>query len=113
MRAFNRATGQDLAANLVAAETAFSRLKGLIGRKNLTEGEGLLLRPCKGVHTFLMNFPIDVVFLDRQNRIIETVQDLKPRRISRIVLSSVCAIELPAGTVLASQSGVGDEIVVE
>lgn len=113
MRAFNRASGQQLAANLLAAETALSRLKGLIGREHLTKGEGLLLRPCKGVHTFLMNFPIDVVFLDRQNRIIETVQDLKPRRITRIVPSSACAIELPAGTVLATQSAVGDEIVVE
>jgi uncharacterized protein len=78
------------------ADTPLSRLKGLLGRKELASGEGLLLRPASSVHTFFMRFPIDVVFLDRELRVLALATNLKPwraaaRRRSRAVL------ELPAG----------------
>jgi uncharacterized protein len=78
------------------ADTALSRLKGLLGRKSLASGEGLLLQPASSVHTFFMRFPIDVVFLDGELRVLALVANLKPwraaaRRGARAVL------ELPAG----------------
>ena len=112
MRAVNKNSGKVLAADLLIADTPFARMKGLLGRDALRDGEGLLLRPCKGVHTFFMKFPIDVLFLDKDNRILETVHNLKPQRATTIWLRSRGAIELPAGTVLASGSEVGDQIVV-
>jgi uncharacterized protein len=78
------------------ADTSLSRLKGLLGRRELPAGEGLLLRPASSVHTFFMRFPIDVVFLDRELRVLGLATNLKPwraaaRRGARAVL------ELPAG----------------
>jgi uncharacterized protein len=112
MRALNRSTGKELAGTLAVAESLLARTRGLLGREALPKGEGLLIRPCKGVHTFLMKFPIDVVFLDKENRVIKTVQKLLPYRISSVVISSACVIELPAGTLLESGTGAGNEIVI-
>ena len=110
MKATNRTTGQTLAGNLLMAETPMSRTRGLLGRNGLPEGEGLLLRPCLGVHTFFMKFPIDLVFLDRRNRVVAAVKDLKPHRMTGLVRSASSVLELPAGTVEASGTCVGNEI---
>jgi uncharacterized membrane protein (UPF0127 family) len=113
MKAFNRSSGKDLALRLWVAATVLSRARGLLGRRGLEEGEGLLITPCKGVHTFLMRFPIDVVFLDRENRIIHTVAHLQPHRMTRVLLRSSSVIELPAGTIFNSGSAVGHQVVIE
>jgi uncharacterized protein len=113
MKAFNRTSGKELARNLSVAATLFSRTKGLLGRLALPEGEGLLIRPCKGVHTFLMQFPIDVVFLDKENRVIEAVENLQPHRMTKVLLSSMSVIELPAGTVRASETVAGNEVDID
>lgn len=110
MRALNRSSGKELAHKLLVAATVFSRAKGLLGREALLEGEGLLIRPCKGIHTFFMKFPIDVLFLDENNRIIEIVENIPPHRMTKVLLLATSAIELPAGTVLASESAVGNEV---
>lgn len=110
MRAWNGSSGKELAGDLAVAETLFDRARGLLGRKGLAPGEGLLLRPCTGVHTFFMRFAIDVVFLDSKNRVIGVVQNMKPQRVSRVLLSSASVIELPAGTVPASETAIGNEI---
>jgi uncharacterized membrane protein (UPF0127 family) len=82
---------------LAAAEVAVSRRKrrqGLIGRTAL---EGVLvIRPCRQVHTFGMQFAIDVAFCDRYGFVLHTVEML-PRRVSRPVWRAYFAIEAPAG----------------
>lgn len=113
MKAFNRSSGKDLALKLSVAATVPSRVRGLLGRRELAEGEGLLITPCRGVHTFLMKFPIDVLFLDKNNRIIHTVEHLQPHRMTRVLFRSSSVIELPAGAVFNSQSALGDQVVIE
>ncbi|MFT3804527.1 MAG: DUF192 domain-containing protein [Burkholderiaceae bacterium] len=56
------------------------RLIGLLGRKRLPDDQALWIEPCSGVHTFGMRFAIDVVFLDRHDRIVRIVTGLPPRR---------------------------------
>jgi uncharacterized membrane protein (UPF0127 family) len=78
------------------ADTPLTRLKGLLGRKELAAGEGLLLHPTSTIHTFFMRFPIDVVFLDGELRVLGLATNLRPwraagRRGARAVL------ELAAG----------------
>ena len=78
------------------AETSLARLRGLLGRSGLSSGEGLLLRPAGSVHTAFMKFTIDVVFFDRDLRVLKVVPQLVPwrtagRRGARAVL------ELAAG----------------
>lgn len=113
MRAVNRTSGRELADKLCVAESILSRTRGLLGRKTLAPGEGLLLRPCTGVHTFFMKFPIDVVFLDKDNLVIEVVQHLQPHRVTKVLLASASVIELPAGTAPATGTAVGNEILFD
>lgn len=62
------------------ARTFPERARGLIGTRSLPPGEGLLIEKCNAIHTFFMSFPIDAVFLDRENRIVRTVKGIRPWR---------------------------------
>jgi uncharacterized membrane protein (UPF0127 family) len=89
-------TGEVVCPRCVVAETARSRLRGLLGRRGLPPGEGLLLRPAASIHTAFMRFPIDVVFLDRDFEVIAVVPELRPwRATARRGARSV--LEVPAG----------------
>lgn len=113
MRALDLSSGKELAARLGVARTVLSRAVGLLGRDALAAGEGLLIEPCKGVHTFFMKFPIDVVFLDRNGRVVGVVPNLKPQRMTKLLLTSVSVVELPAGTLAATETVVGNEVLIE
>ena len=67
----------------VTAEVArrfWARAKGLIGRRGLPPGEGLLILRCNAIHTFFMRFPIDATFYDRQGRVVKVVRNIRPWR---------------------------------
>jgi uncharacterized protein len=64
------------------ADGFVSRFRGLLGRKGLASGEGLLLSPSSSVHTMFMRFPIDVVFLDRQLQVVGVSADVRPWRLA-------------------------------
>jgi uncharacterized protein len=90
------ARGQVVCQRCAVADRPLSRLRGLIGRRGLAPGEGLLLKPTPSIHTCLMRFPIDAVFLDAELRILAVRPELRPwrfagRRRTRAVL------ELPGG----------------
>ncbi|MDP9069357.1 MAG: DUF192 domain-containing protein [Actinomycetota bacterium] len=97
-----------LAERLSAATTLSRRLRGLIGT-TLEQGEGLLLMPCKQVHTLGMRYAIDVIFCDRDWVVVEVVRHMKPRRVGPVVWRARCAIELPEGA--ADQVKRGDRLV--
>ncbi len=110
MKVFHAATHKEIVSNLEVAETFSARSKGLLGRSSLVVGEGLLIRPCKGVHTIGMKFPIDVVFLDYSNNVIGLCKDLQPNRMTSIRLRASSVLELPVGTVAATALKVGDVV---
>ena len=62
------------------AETMFERMRGLIGRKTLAPGKGLLIPKCNCIHTFFMRFPIDATFLDKNGRTVKVVRNVRPWR---------------------------------
>lgn len=62
------------------ARTFFERAKGLIGTKALGPDEGMLILSCNAIHTFFMSFPIDAIFLDRNDRIVSRVNGIPPWR---------------------------------
>jgi len=78
------------------AESPLTRMKGLLGRNELPAGEGIWLRPCGSVHTAFMRFAIDVVFLDREGRVVRVVGGLRPWRAVG-ARGSPSVIELAAG----------------
>jgi len=112
MRAPQRHKLTELAPDLATAESFFSRMKGLLGKSTLFSGEGLLIRPCKGVSTFGMKFPIDVIVLDRHDRVIATMGEMPPNRLSRIYLRATAVIELPARTIETAAIRIGDRIEI-
>lgn len=90
------------------ANSYFARLRGLIGRRSLPAGEGLIIRPCSSIHTFFMSFPIEVLFVGEGNRIVRATQPIAPWRIGPIVGSARYVVELPGGALAASRTECGD-----
>ncbi len=97
-----------LAQRTQVARTFATRLRGLLFRSPLAPGEGLLICPCNSVHTFLMGYPIDVVFINREKRVVHLIKEMQPQRISRLVRKAHSVLELPAGAVAESGTEVGD-----
>ena len=97
----------ELASRLQLADSGPARAKGLLGRKGLAPGEGMWIVPCESVHTFGMQFPIDLVYLDRKHRIRKVRSSVPPWRLSAC-LSAHSVIELPAGTVQSTRTESGD-----
>ncbi|WP_040906505.1 DUF192 domain-containing protein [Youngiibacter fragilis] len=93
------------------ASTFVKRLKGLLGRDSLAIGNGLLIKPCNSVHCFFMKFPIDVAFVDKNNRVVRIIGNMKPGSISPIISSAHFVIEANAGE-LTSCLEAGDEIKI-
>jgi uncharacterized protein len=86
------------------ADRPWSRMRGLLGRSALDQGEGLLLKPCGSVHMFFMRFPIDVVFLDRELSVVSVRTELRPWRTAGARGAKV-SLELAAGE--AARLGIG------
>jgi uncharacterized membrane protein (UPF0127 family) len=71
-----REDGRVVAESVVVADSTGRRLRGLLGKKELPSGHGVLLRPAWSIHTAFMRFPIDVVFLDADQIVIKIVPSL-------------------------------------
>ena len=110
--AFNRTRQAYLATRVTLAATHWSRFRGLMYTKpaNFQSGDGLWIVPCRGVHTFAMRFPIDVLYLDARKCVVHMEENLRPWRLAKVSLRTVSVLELPAGTLRSSQTAVGDEI---
>lgn len=113
LKLYHRSSGVCLAENLVLANTALKRLRGLLGRSSLAPHEALWLRPCNSIHTFWMRFAIDVIFVDRQLRIVRLVENLRPFRLTRPSWQAASVIEMAAHSISHFALQVGDELRVE
>lgn len=90
-------TGVHVASSVAVADSFLSRLRGLLARPPMGEGQGLLLLDCGSVHTVGMGYSIDVAFLDAEGRVVRNVADLEPWRFGLGGTAAVHALELPAG----------------
>ena len=109
----NPARGTVLAEEVRPVSSFFARFRGLMGVAALPAGHGLLLDGDNSIHTCFMRFPIDVVFLDRDRRVVHQVSVMRPWRVSRIVWRAKGILELPAGTLEQTGTAIGDQLVVE
>ncbi|WP_224962140.1 DUF192 domain-containing protein [Geomonas subterranea] len=112
MRAVDVTSGMELARAVSVADTFVTRLKGLLGKKELPLGQGLWIRPCNSVHTFGMKFPIDVAFLDGEQRVVAVATTLAPNRVSGFHPKASSVLELPAGTLDATVTVIGNKIEI-
>ena len=98
-----------LAEQVEVADHGAKRSKGLLGRNGLDPGEGLWIVPCEAVHTFGMRFPIDLVYIDRKNRVRKVMSQVPAWRLSAC-LSAHSVIELASGAVRDTQTKPGDQL---
>ena len=108
--AIRREDGSIVCERCVLADTALTRMKGLLGRRELPSGEGILLKPASSVHMAFMRFPIDAVFLDRELRVVKIADDLRPWRAAGS-RGAKAVLEIPAGEAGRRGVRVGDRLV--
>ena len=109
IRVTNSTRGVTVAACAEVASSPWSRFWGLMGRRDLAPGGGLLITPCSSIHMFFMRFPIDVIFLDRNDTVVKIVHAIKPWR-TALGGGARKALELPAGTAAATGTERGDRM---
>lgn len=97
--------GLTVASRVEIAESISSRIFGLIGLDRLAEGGGLLLRSCSSVHTLFMRFPIDVVYLDNNRKVVAVDINLKPWRLGGLYWRARHVLELRCYTACLLKNG--------
>ena len=103
----NVTRGTPIALCAEVASHSAKRSKVLLGRKSLDAGGGMWIIPCEAVHTFFMQFAIDLIYLDKMFRVKKVRSGVKAWRISAC-LSAHSILELPVGVIRESRTEPGD-----
>ena len=109
---FNKTKNTIIVGNLLVADCFWSRLKGLMGKRDMLENDGLLIVPCNSVHSMFMRFPIDLLFLDRDLNIIKIIESFKPWKATPIFRGCHQVIELRAGVAAKKGVSANDKLVI-
>jgi uncharacterized membrane protein (UPF0127 family) len=109
---FNKTKQTFLAYRVEVADSILKRLVGLLGRRSLDLDCGLWIIPSRGIHTVGMLFDIDVVFLNKQLRVVGLRELVRPYSISPLVFAADSVLELPSHTIFRSGTEIGDELVI-
>jgi uncharacterized protein len=109
---YNQTRESFLSLGVAAADTTLSRLKGLIGKLTLGLDDGLWIVPSRGIHTVGVLFPLDLVYLDEDHKVIHVVESFPTFRISPLITHAASVLELPTHTIYSSQTQPGDQLVI-
>lgn len=104
----NIAKGTTYPFSVSKTENIISRLVGLLGTEKPDFKKALHIVPCSGIHTFGMQYPVDLLFLDKKNCIIQIYPNFPPNHITKIIPSAKSVLEVPPGSVEKYQISVGD-----
>ena len=105
-------SGAVLGTEVERADSPWRRMRGLLGRASLPAGSGMRFEPASSLHMLFMRFAIDVVYVDREERVVKLVPNFKPWRFSA-ARGAHSAYELPEGTLADMDIEVGDELTLE
>lgn len=97
---------------IAVADSSASRFLGLMGKRALEPGSGMWITPSSGVHTFWMRMRIDIVALDKQNRVVALAHSVPPWRLSCVSPKTRSVLELPAGRIRECGISLGDALVI-
>jgi uncharacterized membrane protein (UPF0127 family) len=111
VRVINRTRDEILAERAELADNIWTRFWGLMGRAELMEGSGLVLKPGGGIHMWFMRIPLDVVHVGKDDRVTHVLRGIKPWQMGPLFVGNRWAIELPVGTAATTQPG--DVISIE
>ena len=106
----NKTKNNVIVENIILADNFWTRMCGLMGKKELKNNEGLLLKPCNAVHMMFMRFPIDVIFLDKEFMVVKIIDNLRPWCTSPIVRDAFHVVELGAGITAQKRINIGDKL---
>ncbi|HOQ37252.1 MAG TPA: DUF192 domain-containing protein [Acetivibrio sp.] len=107
----NGTKGSVLSMDTIIANTFTKRFLGLMFKNSLPDNAGLLIEPCNSIHMFFMKFPLDVVFIGRDDRVVHLIESIPPWKCSKIVFGSRRVLELPAGTIKKTNTCIGDKLL--
>jgi uncharacterized membrane protein (UPF0127 family) len=110
VRATNATRGTLMGERIRVAETGLTRMVGLLGERELLAGDGLLIVPSQSIHTWGMQFPIDIAVLDNEWRVIAIRPDMPPFRMTRMYWKAAAVLELPSGRLDSTSTRVGDTL---
>lgn len=112
MKVVNKSKNTVIAEDIKMADTAISRLVGLLNRSSISPKEGLIITQCRSIHMFFMKFSIDVIFVDKNEKVIGLVRNIKPWQMSPYFLKAKYVVELFPGTIDNSKTEKGDFLEV-
>lgn len=113
VKAVNATRGTILGECVRVADTGLTRIVGLLGERELAPGDGLLIVPSQGIHTWGMLFPIDVVVLDRNWNVLALRHRMRQFRMTRIFWKAAAVLELPPGMLDSTATSVGDTLAFD
>lgn len=110
----NKTRHNFVATQARVADGYFTRLIGLLGTGPSwpRPGKGLWIVPSSSVHSLGMLYALDLIFLDREHAVVETQENLRPFRISKVVFKAHSVLELPVGTLARTETQAGDELEI-
>lgn len=110
-RIVNATRSSTVCEQAVLADRPFARMRGLLGRRELPAGQGLLLTPAPSIHTAFMRFAIDALFLDKDLQVLRIAERLAPWRMA-FQRRARSVLELPAGEAARVGVRVGDRLAL-
>jgi len=102
---------QQEVCNCYIADSFFKRFKGLMLADPLLDNEGLFLDKTNSIHMFFMKYEIDVIFLDKDNKVIDMINSMKRRRVSKIYKNCKSVVELKSKSLLNLDIVLGDKLI--
>jgi hypothetical protein len=109
----NSARGTTIGETIEVAASASQKVKGLLGRECLEDGQGLLFKGAGSLHTMFMRFPIDIIYADKHGKVVKIAKAVNPFKLVAAPLRCYYALELPAGAIDDSKTQVGDHLSFE
>ncbi|GAA0340484.1 hypothetical protein GCM10008967_33560 [Bacillus carboniphilus] len=113
MKLVNLRNEEIIAEHVNPAYQFFKRLRGLMFTADLEEGVGLHIKPCRSIHTFFMNYDIDVLYLNESNVVVAVDESFEPGKFGKVYADANSVIELPSGTISQTETKVGDQVSLE
>lgn len=89
------------------------RFKGLMFVQSIPDNYGLLIKPCKQIHMLNMKFPLDVIYLSADNKVVHIDENIRPGQIGKTIKEAQCVIEVNSGTCARCGINIDDILTVE
>jgi uncharacterized membrane protein (UPF0127 family) len=110
VKVINKTRSTIIAESVKIADTPASRLIGLLKHSTISPHEALIITHTRSIHMFFMRFAIDVIFVDKNFRVVGLVKNIKPFRMSPYFWRAHYAIEAAPETISSSRTEMGDEV---